>query len=100
VVTHGGRGATAYSDGSRVQAPGGQVAVVDTVGAGDSFMAALVAVLLEWELTGEGPGRLRAIDEDRLRALVTAASRAAAVTCSRRGASPPTRADLPLTWPV
>ena len=100
VVTHGGQGATAYSDGSRVDALAGQVEVVDTVGAGDSFMAALIAVLLEWGLTGEGSGRLRAIDEDRLRALLTAASRAAAVTCSRRGANPPTRAELPLTWPA
>jgi fructokinase len=100
VVTHGAGGATGYSDGSRVEAPGGSVEVVDTVGAGDSFMAALIAVLLEWELTGEGPDRLRAVDEERLLALLTAAGRAAAVTCSRRGANPPTRAELPLTWPV
>lgn len=100
VVTHGARGATAYREGSKVAAPGGGVEVVDTVGAGDSFMAALLAVLLEWEVTGPGPGRLRALDEDRLRTLLVAAGRAAAVTCGRRGADPPRRSELPLTWPV
>lgn len=100
VVTHGARGATAYCDGSTVQAPGSPVHVVDTVGAGDSFMAALLAVLLEWEVTGPGAGRLRALDEERLRALLVAAGRAAAATCGRRGADPPRRAELPLTWPA
>ncbi len=100
VVTHGARGATAYSNGSRVEAPGSRVSVVDTVGAGDSFMAALIAVLLEWEVTGGGADTLRALDEDRLRSLLTAAGRAAAATCARRGADPPTRAELPLTWPA
>lgn len=100
VVTHGARGATAYRDGSKVEAPGRAVEVVDTVGAGDSFMAALLAVLLEWQVTGPGPGRLQALDEDRLRTLLVAAGRAAAVTCGRRGADPPRRAELPLTWPA
>ncbi|HEU5045654.1 MAG TPA: carbohydrate kinase [Nocardioidaceae bacterium] len=100
VVTHGAEGATAYRDGSKVNAPGSRVEVVDTVGAGDSFMAALVAVLLEWEVTAPGPGRLQALDEDRLRTLLVAAGAAAAATCARRGADPPRRSELSLTWPL
>jgi fructokinase len=66
--------------------------LVDTVGAGDSFMAALVGVLLEW-------GNPRELGADRLRTLLEAAGVAAAITCSRRGANPPTRRELPPGWP-
>jgi len=100
VVTHGARGATAYREGGCIEAPGCPVDVVDTVGAGDSFMAALIAVLLEWEVAGPGRDRLRALDEDRLRTLLVAAGRAAAVTCGRRGPDPPRRSELPVTWPA
>jgi fructokinase len=77
VVTHGGRGATAYVDGARVEVPGHPVQVVDTVGAGDSFMAALLAVLTDWGCVAAGPGSLRALDQSRLTRLLAAAGRAA-----------------------
>ncbi|MEU9918536.1 carbohydrate kinase [Streptomyces sp. NPDC051001] len=81
--------------------------VVDTVGAGDAFMAGLVSRLLHVGLLGGGPGpeavtaraALRAAtDTDRLPQVLdealTAAARAAALTCTREGADPPTTAQL------
>jgi fructokinase len=99
VVTRGGRGATAFTQQFTVDVTAPGVTVVDTVGAGDSFTAATLAILTEWGLTTTGPGSLTALDEERVSTLLTGAVTAAAVTCSRRGADPPTRAELPATWP-
>lgn len=99
VLTRGGEGATAYAEGAtrRVQAP--RIDLVDTVGAGDSFMAAMLAMLCDWDVVGGGPGALRALDDSRVELLVRGAAHAAAITCSRRGAEPPTRDELPAAWP-
>ncbi len=100
VVTRGGRGATAYRRDLRVDVPAPPTTVVDTVGAGDSFMSALLAILADWGLLGLGEGSLEALSEPRLALLLEGAAQAAAVTCSRRGANPPTRRELPPTWPA
>jgi fructokinase len=91
VVTGGGVGAEAFSRKGSVQVRSRPATVVDTVGAGDSFMAALVSVVLEHGLDELG--------EERLRKYVEAAHEVAAVTVSRRGANPPTRAELSAEWP-
>jgi fructokinase len=91
VVTHGGTAAEAYTRTDSVRVASTQAQVVDTVGAGDSFMAALIAVVLDWGLD---------LDTERLRAMLTAAHTVAAITCGRRGADPPTRQELPPAWPV
>jgi fructokinase len=70
------------------------------VGAGDSFMAAMLALLCDWRVVPGGAGALAALDDDRVRLLVEGAAQAASVTCSRRGANPPTRRELPPAWPV
>lgn len=59
-------------------------AVVDTVGAGDSYMSALLRALLE----ADRP-QLEPLD-DELAAAGAFAARAAAITVSRAGAEPPT----------
>lgn len=100
VVTRGAEGASAYLPGFDVHEPALPTEVVDTVGAGDSFMAGLLAVLDEWEVPSDGPGALDALDEDRVRLLLRGALAVAATTCSRRGANPPTRRELPTTWPL
>jgi fructokinase len=100
VLTHGGRGATAYTEGATLQVAAPRTDVVDTVGAGDSFMAAMLAMLCDWEVVSSGEGALRALDDARVELLVRGAVTAAAVTCSRRGADPPTRRELPPTWPA
>jgi fructokinase len=100
VLTRGGHGATAYAEGTVVPVVAPRVAVVDTVGAGDSFMAAMLAMLADWDVVDDGEGALRALDDSRVRLLVQGAVTAAAVTCSRHGANPPTRAELPSSWPA
>lgn len=100
VVTRGPDGATAYTPDVTVHEQPPPGSLVDTVGAGDSFMAALLAILDDWDLPADGPGALDALDADRLAVLLRGATTAAAVTVSRRGANPPTRQELPPTWPL
>jgi fructokinase len=92
VVTCGGTSAFAASAAASVEVQSRPVDVADTVGAGDSFMAALLTVVVE-----HGLDRL---DEGRLASYLTAAHQAAAVTVSRRGADPPRRDELPPGWPA
>jgi fructokinase len=100
VVTHGPEGATAYAPDFHVDASAPVVEVVDTVGAGDAFMSGLLAVLSDWDVYADGPGALDAMDEDRVALLLRGAMAVAAVTCTRRGASSPTRRELRPTWPL
>ncbi|MFF8345220.1 carbohydrate kinase [Cellulosimicrobium funkei] len=95
VVTFGGEGAVAVTatGEQRVTAP--RVSVVDTVGAGDSFMGALVDGLWEADLLGaDRRDALRAIDPETLVDLLGRCATVAAVTVSRAGANPPRRAEL------
>lgn len=100
VLTQGPKGAIAFTEGATLPIPAPPTDVVDTVGAGDSFMAAMLAMLCDWGVVAGGAGALRALDDDHVRLLVQGAATAAAVTCSRRGANPPTRPELPPTWPA
>ncbi|TVQ56986.1 MAG: carbohydrate kinase [Rhodobacteraceae bacterium] len=93
VVTEGAAGAAAWTAAAHAAAAAPPVSVVDTVGAGDSFLAALLCVLGE---TGAlRRDALRAAGPDALRRWLGFATRAAAETCRRRGADPARRADLP-----
>jgi fructokinase len=100
VVTHGAQGATAYAPDYTLHRPAPAVEVADTVGAGASFMAGLLAILCDWNVPLDGPGALDALDEDHVALLLRGAMTAAAVTCGRLGANPPTRQELPPTWPL
>ena len=92
VVTDGANGATGYHPAGTVHARGRTVKVVDTVGAGDTFHAALLARLAE---TGHlRAGKLATLDRDGLGDLLHFAVLASSVTCTRRGADLPTRAEV------
>ena len=92
VVTRGAQGASAWTAAHHVDVRPAPVTVVDTVGAGDSFQAALLAALAERKLlTVE---RLRALPPAALRDVMGFATRAAGMTCSRRGADLPRREEL------
>lgn len=95
-ITLGGDGVLAgTADGVRSRRPGVPVTVVDTVGAGDSFSAGLLAGLHRRDLLGAtARPSLRGIDAETLDGLLDEAAVAAAITCSRRGADPPTVEDL------
>ncbi|MEV6794060.1 carbohydrate kinase [Streptomyces sp. NPDC051320] len=109
VLTLGANGARAWWRHGCRDIPPIPVQVMDTVGAGDAFMAALTSRLLHAGLLGGGPGTeaataraaLRAAtDTDRLPMVLgealTTAAQAAALTCAREGADPPTKAELGL----
>jgi fructokinase len=95
VVTRGAAGPWAVNAAGEAQVPAPPVKVVDTVGAGDSFMAALLSGIVDLGLDGaQNRKDLRGISAGRLRELLAHAAAAAAVTVSRAGANPPTRAEL------
>lgn len=95
VLTLGERGAVARTGaGVSASAEGRRIQVVDTVGAGDTFQAALLARLAETNSLSRAA--LHAMDRDMLATLLGFAVAAAAVTCARRGADLPRRADLGL----
>ncbi|WP_333821879.1 carbohydrate kinase family protein [Pinisolibacter sp.] len=92
VVTRGGLGGSAWTGAGRVDRPARQVAVVDTVGAGDTFQAALLTALAEGgHLAPDALGRLAG---ETLAEILDFAATAAALTCTRRGADLPRRAEL------
>jgi len=93
VVTRGAHGAVAWNRDARVEVPGVPTTVVDTVGAGDTFQAALLCWLDERDLLGAAS--LETLDRARLAEAVKFAVRAASITCSRAGADLPRRAELP-----
>jgi fructokinase len=91
-LTCGVGGAVARSRLASVDVPALPVRVVDTVGAGDSFGAALVAALIDERALG--PSAERELDETVLHRAVRYAVAASAVTCTRTGAVPPTRSEI------
>lgn len=95
VLTRGAEGATAYRGDDVVHVPAPTVEIVDTVGAGDSFMAAVLAQLHDLDVLGD----LDRLSGTMLRQVVRGATVVAAITCSRRGAAPPWRRELPSGWP-
>ncbi len=92
LITRGAEGATGYTVAHKVSVPVVKVEVVDTVGAGDTFDAGVLAALdRKGLLTKQGVANLSAADiEDAL----TWGVKAAAVTVSRAGANPPTAAEI------
>jgi len=92
VVTCGGDGATLATARERVHIEAPRTAVVDTVGAGDSFMSALIADMAGRELAD--PRALTYAPRQRLQQIGAFAVTAAAITCSRRGADPPYRREV------
>lgn len=93
LVTQGAEGVTAYSGGEPLHMPAPKAEVVDTVGAGDTFNAGFLAGLHDADLLSADAVR-DGLPEAALRAALDLGVRAAAVTVSRAGANPPTRADL------
>ena len=95
VVTCGDKPAVGVTDHDMVIVPSPPATVVDTVGAGDSYMAALLDALWQADLLGaHRRAALHQIGTTELRAVMQQAAAAAAITVSRAGANPPTRAEV------
>lgn len=93
IVTMGAEGARGFTHAVSARVPGVRVAIADTVGAGDTFQAALIANLAE---TGRATRpMLQALTAEALSGLMAFAAQAAAITCARRGADLPRRRELP-----
>ena len=86
VITRGAKGMMAVTANEVIEIPGIAVEVVDTVGAGDTVGAVIVDAILE-----HGIFNLRG---DLLRDALNCAAIAAAITCSRVGAQPPTKREI------
>lgn len=86
IITRGSRGLMAVTQEEIIEVPGVKVEVVDTVGAGDTVGAVVVDAIIEY-----GLDNLRG---DVLKNLLDCAACAAAITCSRAGAQPPTKLEL------
>jgi fructokinase len=82
----------AWTPATRAEVPQVPVKVIDTVGAGDTFQAALLTWLAEHEALSADA--LAALTVTELAAALHFAARAASITCSRRGADMPGRAEL------
>lgn len=92
VMTRGAAGAVGFTARDSVSVPAPPVTVADTVGAGDTFNAGLLAHLHEAGLLSKAA--LAALDAAQVGAALAYAVRAAAVTVSRAGANPPWRHEM------
>ncbi len=86
VVTFGDKGLTGYRKNEKVEVDAKKVVVADTVGAGDTVGAILVEAIIE-----DGLDKLTG---DRLAVMLDRAAKAAAITVSRTGALPPSKAEI------
>ncbi len=87
IITRGSDGATVYTTEGAVDVAAPSVAVVDTVGAGDAFVGAVLVSL--WNLLGADRSALASLGLAEWRSIAERAAVAAAITCTRAGANPP-----------
>lgn len=94
-VTRGASGAVALARSGLTEQEAFSVEVADTVGAGDSFMAATLSTLRGRGLLGAGQrSALQQVSGEDVAAVLRTAAQAAAITSSRFGAQPPTAKEL------
>lgn len=90
VVTLGAEGAFGAHRDVRVRVPAPRVRVVDTIGAGDAFGAALLGWLHDHDCAHPD----LELDETMLGAALDYACLVAAITCTRAGADPPRKSEI------
>ncbi len=95
VVTRGGEGALFRTREYEGAVSAVHAEVVDTIGAGDTFSAAMLDALAARDLVGaDRRAALRGAGPEVWRTVLSRATRAASVTVSRAGADPPSRDEV------
>lgn len=94
VVTRGAQGAAGYTANHKVSVPSEKVTVVDTVGAGDTFDAGVLASLKKQNLLTKD--QVANLSQDQIANALALGAKAAAVTVSRAGANPPFASEIGL----
>lgn len=94
LITKGADGAVGYTKAHKVEVPSEKVTVVDTIGAGDTFDAGVLASLRRDGLLTKAS--VADLDEGAIRNALTLAAKVAAVTVSRAGANPPWAREIGL----
>ena len=92
IVTRGSQGATVYTGAGAIDVGAPAVEVVDSVGAGDAFIGAVLVSL--WNLLGADRVALASLGLAGWRSIAERAAAAAAITCTRVGADPPSAREL------
>lgn len=97
VITRGNDGAIAWHAGAgQIEVAAPKVEVADTIGAGDSFQAALLFALhKQGRLVRQ---QLKDISTDELRRALSFAANCAGLTCTRPGADPPWSHEINWRW--
>lgn len=97
VITRGNNGAVAWhAEAGEIDVTAPEVEVADTIGAGDSFQAALLFAL--HKLGRLARQQLMDIGADELRRALTFAANCAGLTCTRPGADPPWSHEINSSW--
>jgi fructokinase len=97
VITRGNDGAVAWHAGAgQIEVAAPKVEIADTIGAGDSFQAALLFALHKQGRLARQ--QLKDISADELRRALSFAANCAGLTCTRPGADPPWSHEI--TWPL
>lgn len=91
VITRGGSGASLYRAGKRLDVAAPKIQLVDTVGAGDTFMANFLGELNTLGVLGSNLG---SVSDQDLIAAANFAAVAAAIVCESQGCEPPTKAEV------
>ena len=93
ILTRGGDGATSFlANGTEVPVAAAKAQIIDTVGAGDTFNAGVLAKLSELDLLGKP--KLKTLPASALEQALIYGAKVAAVVVSRAGANPPWTNEL------
>ena len=97
VITRGNNGAIAWhAQAGQIEVQAPKVEVADTIGAGDSFQAALLLALYKQDRIARP--RLKDMGADELRRALSFAANCAGLTCTRPGADPPWSHEISWIW--
>ena len=95
IITRGGEGVSIYQNQKRIDVPGLSIKLVDTVGAGDTFISTFLAELSNSNALGANPAeKITNLSEQQLVTFANAANAAAAIVCERTGCQPPTKEEI------